>query len=240
MKSTALLNLYLKLTGEAFLFLFLFSFPFPLNAATEHLMITAVQIAGENLSQDYLKIYNPFRQSINLSGYHLRKRTYRGKEYSLKVFPSGTILPPHQFLTWANSQNNFAQLIQADYASRATLSRNNSVALLNKRGEILDAVAWGHPQKYFGFGKPFPDNPPPGQHLERKRDGQNFIDSNNDAVDFFLINNLTSWPITDNLNSEQSSFRLSSKGLTFGLEGSLALLSLIFILIFNFKEKKFP
>ena len=192
-------------------------------------MITEVQVAGENWSQDYVKIYNPFEQSVDLSGYRLRKRTRSGKEYSLKVFPRGAILPPQKFLTWANSQNNFAQLMQADYTSRATLSANNSVALLDEKGGVIDSVAWGRPQRYFGFGKPFPDNPPPGQHLERKRDNQNFIDSNNDAVDFFLVNNLTSLPITDNLNPEQSAFRFSSKGLSFGLEGSFILLSLILI-----------
>ena len=236
MKSTVLLNPLAKLASGVFLFSLLISSPLLGHSAVKHLMITEIQITGENSSQDYLKIYNPTPKIINVGGYQLRKRTCQGKEYSLKVFPKGTIILPKKSLTWANAQDNFAQLIQANFSSRATLSANNSVALFNKKGEILDSVAWGQPKRYFGFGKPFSVNPQAHQVLKRKQNGNCFLDSDNNALDFYLASDLTSSPITDNLNSEQSASRLSSQGLRLGLGGGFGLLGLILVLILERKK----
>ena len=214
------------------LFLF-FLAPLPVQACRhlDHLVVTEVQIAGEQSSQDYLRIYNPTLKAINVSGYRLRKRSCQGKDYSVKVFPKGTIIPSKKFLTWANAQNNFAALIQADCSSKATLSANNSVALLDRKGNLIDSVSWGAPQKHFGQGKPFPSNPKARQVLRRKQDDDCFLDSDNDSVDFYLDQDLTSSSIADNLTLERPISRSSSKWLIVGFGGAFSLLAMVIILL---------
>ena len=166
---------------------FLIFFPFPIKPVlAENLLIVEVQIAGELSSNDFIKIYNPSDNNLDISGYKLRKKTSTGSESLIRVFPKGSKILAKGYFLWANSKENFNLMIGADVWSTATLTKNNSLALLNPENVILDALAWGESQNPFSEGNPFPENPEPNQKIKRKKIGQIYQDTNNNANDFEL------------------------------------------------------
>ena len=177
----AWLKLKIVIIGSFLLFL-------PFNTIlAENLLIVEVQIAGDSSNNDYIKIYNPQNQEVDVSGYKLRKRSSTGSESSIKVFPNGSKISAKGFFIWANSQNDYYLKINADIWSSATLAKNNSVALLNLEGKIIDALTWGKSQNPFVKGLPFPENPGPNQQLKRKKINGVYQNTNNNSQDFFIF-----------------------------------------------------
>jgi competence ComEA-like helix-hairpin-helix protein len=150
------------------------------------LLIVEVQIRGEKSDNDFIKIYNTGSNNVDVSGYKLRKRTSSGGESSIKVFSSGSVISGNGYFLWANSKDNFNISVGANESSKATLAKNNSIALLNPDNVILDAVAWGESQNPFVEGTAFPENPSANQKLKRKTVNGVFQDTNNNSRDFYL------------------------------------------------------
>lgn len=169
-----------------FFILILLFLPLLSSANFNHLIITEIQIEGNHSSEDYIKIYNPTSNQIDASGFKLRKRSSTGKEYSIRVFPKDSIIAPFSFFVWANSKGNFADRIKANVRSSATISKNNSIALLNKKGEVLDALCWGNSKNPLKETKCFPQNPGKNQQLKRKINNGEYQDGNNNENDFYL------------------------------------------------------
>lgn len=165
-----------------FLLLPFFSF------AKETLLIVEVQIEGDNKEEDFIKIYNPSNKTIDISGFKLRKRSSSGKEYSVRVFPRGSKIKERGTFIWANSKGNFSQKIGANVKSTQKLSKNNSIALFNKKGEILDALCWGKSNSPFVEKQCFPQNPSKNEILKRKIENGVYQDTDNNSQDFYLEN----------------------------------------------------
>jgi len=224
---------------QIFLWLVLFFFVFPLllssaQTKSNHLLIVEIQIAGSQSSQDYIKIYNPTAETVDIQNFRLRKRSREGKEYSLRVFPSESQIEPGEYLTWANSKDEFAKLIQAQYQSQATLSLNNSIALLNSQGTIIDAVAWGTGNNPLSEGNPFAQNPEANQLLKRKQFQNCYLDSNSNQEDFSL-EQLTFSPEPSNLILGNQTPKPLQKWLVLGLGLGFGLLSIAIILFLKRK-----
>lgn len=165
----------------------LFFLLFPIFCFGESpLLITDIQIEGETASEDFIKIYNSSKERIDISGFKLRKKTSTGKEYSIRVFPEGSYIEGEGFFIWANSQNDFSKRIGANTESTQTISKDNSIALFNKEGEILDAVCWGENILPFVEGKCFPQNPSKNEILKRKMNEGVYQDTNDNSQDFYL------------------------------------------------------
>jgi len=151
-----------------------------------HVLIAAVQIAGASSDNDFVKLYNPTSAAIDVSGWKLHKRSQTGADYSLKTFPAGSTIAPGQSFVWANSTNGFSGTIGADVSSTETLSANNSVALLDGAGTVVDAVAWGTGTGQYGEGAPFPTSPGANQTLARRSSGGVMADMDSNADDFTI------------------------------------------------------
>lgn len=149
-------------------------------------IITEVQIAGDQADHDYVKIYNSQAEDLDLSGFRLRKKSSTGREYSLRVFPRGTIIAAHDYLLWANSRSGFAESMEAELESTATLANNNSVALFCPEGEILSALAWGQGSDQFQEGDVLLPNPEPHQQIKRKQFDDVYQATGSNMDDFFL------------------------------------------------------
>lgn len=172
-----------KNTGLLFFLLFLCLFDI---VFAQELIIVEVQIEGETSSQDFIKIFNPNEKEIDISGYKLRKRTSTGNESSIRVFPAGSKVLPKGYFVWANSKDNFHLTVQANTWSSATLAKNNSIAILDPEGKIIDALAWGDSINPFVEGEAFPENPGKNQKLKRKIGPLGYQDTNNNKEDFYL------------------------------------------------------
>ncbi|MDD5606764.1 MAG: lamin tail domain-containing protein [Candidatus Pacebacteria bacterium] len=162
--------------------IFLF-FPLPVFS----LLITEVQIAGDLSDNDYIKIYNSQNYSIDISDFKLRKRTSTGAESSIRVLPKQTILAPKEYFLWANSKNDFHLEIKANTQSTAYLSKNNSIALLDNKNNVLDSLSWGKVENPFEDNDNFEINPEKNQRIKRKKQGLEYQNTGNKNNDFYLF-----------------------------------------------------
>jgi hypothetical protein len=155
------------------------------NSPPPGVLISAVQIVGASSTNDLIRLYDAGPSPVDMSGWKLRKRSQTGTDYSLKQFPEGSVIGAGQTFTWANSAGGFSEAIGANVSSTETLSADNSVALIDASGTIVDAVAWGTGTDQYGEGSPYPTDPTAGQVLTRRSDGA-MVDTQNNANDFEL------------------------------------------------------
>jgi hypothetical protein len=155
-------------------------------SASSHVLIAAVQIAGASSSNDLLRLYNPTAAAIDMSGWKLHKKSSTGTDYSLKVFPAGSVIGAGQLFVWANSSDGFSETVSANVSSTETLAADNSVALMDAAGTIVDAVAWGTGASQYGEGPPYPTSPGANQLLSRRSSDGVMADTDDNNNDFAL------------------------------------------------------
>lgn len=158
-----------------------------LQPSFERIIISEVQIAGEETGHDFVEFYNPNDFDVDVSNYKLRKRSSTGTESSLRVFPSGSKIVAKGYYLWASSQDgNYPSLVGADTSSTQTLASNNSIALFAPDDTLLSALGWGSSTNPFVENIPFPGNPPKNKSLGRiwAEDKESYSESNNNSVDF--------------------------------------------------------
>jgi len=177
--------------GAFFLLILLFlSFPlffsFANDPSTHSLLIVEIQIAGDKVDNDHIKIYNPLDIDLDVSGYKLKKTNSKGNVSLIKVFPIGSVIPAKGYFIWGNSKENYASIIKANISSSATLTKNNSIALFTSEEKIIDAVGWGDFYGLFIEKTPFPKNPNANQILKRKLIKGFYQDTDNNKEDFYL------------------------------------------------------
>ena len=158
----------------------------PAASAPSHILIVAVQIAGAASSNDLVKLYNPTAAAIDMSGWKLHKKSSTGADYSLKVFPTGSAIGAGQSFVWANSDNGFSEAVSANVSSTETLAADNSVALMDAAGNIVDAVAWGTGTNQYGEGPPYPTSPGANQLLSRRSSDGAMADTGDNSDDFTI------------------------------------------------------
>jgi hypothetical protein len=149
-----------------------------------HLVIAAIQIAGASTTNDYVKIYNPENNAVDVSGWKLHKKSSTGTDYSLREIPTGNSMPAGGYFIWANSTNGFSASVGANVSSTETLSSDNSVALFDATGAIVDMVAWGTGVNQYVEDRAYPTNPAANQVLTRIFQNGAIVDTDNNAADF--------------------------------------------------------
>ncbi len=150
------------------------------------LVIAEIQIAGAASSDDFVKIFNSTAAAVDVGGWKLRKKSKSGADYSLRVFPPDSSVPAGGYFIWANATDGFGDAMQANVTSTETLAADNSVALFDAAGVLIDAVAWGEGTNQYVEGVPFPTNPEPNQVLKRRYVDNAIVDANDNATDFAL------------------------------------------------------
>lgn len=140
---------------------------------TNHLLISQIQITGGSgaSTNDFIEIYNPTTETVNLNGYRLVKRSAEGSSDSLiKSWTDDETLAPKGYYLWANS--GYAGIAAVpNVTTSASIANDNGVALRfgpNDTGEIIDSVAWGGALNIFAEAGVFPSNPEAGQSLLRR------------------------------------------------------------------------
>jgi hypothetical protein len=143
-----------------------------LAAAADHLVISEVKIAGVTTDNDFIELYNPTTSTIDVSGWQLKKRTKPGTESSIRIFAQNKSVPSHGYFLWANSRDNYHLSINANESGAATLAADNSIALFDAQGNLIDVLVWGtgHTNPFIDplQSTPYPTNPDANKSLERK------------------------------------------------------------------------
>ena len=155
-------------------------------SSANHILIAAVQIAAASSSNDLVKLYNPTASAVDMSGWKLHKKSQTGADYSLKEFPTGSVIAAGQSFVWANSTGGFSETVGANISSTETLAADNSVALMDAAGSIVDAVAWGTGASQYGEGPPYPTDPGANQLLARRSSNGVMVDTDNNTNDFII------------------------------------------------------
>ncbi|MFA9261996.1 MAG: lamin tail domain-containing protein [Undibacterium sp.] len=107
-------------------------------------ILSEVQIEGEKAADEFVELYNNGNDLVNLSGWSLRKKSAADvttKGSSLKTFGSSDTVPAHGYFLWANSGSIFKDMV--DTTTSSSLSDNNSLALYDKSGALIDSLTWG-------------------------------------------------------------------------------------------------
>lgn len=161
--------------------------PSPPSVSYPKIIISEVQIAGDDTDYDFIELYNPNDSDADISGYKLRKRTSTGNESSIRVFPSGSLITAKGYYLWASSkEENYPSLISADASTTQTLAPDNSIALLTPDDLVISTLAWGSSTNPFVEISPFPDNPGKNKSLGRiwLEETEEYKNTGDNSVDF--------------------------------------------------------
>lgn len=160
-----------------------------LPGSPSYIVISGVQTTGGSgqTTNDFVQLYNPTSNPLNLKGYRLVKRTKTSiSDTLLKSWTTDTMILPGATYVWANT--DYTTIAQApDVTTSGSIADDNGVALRNgpnDTGTIIDAVAWGATQNVFIEGSAYPTNPTANQLLARKMAGGVPQDTDNNADDF--------------------------------------------------------
>ncbi len=166
-----------------------------------HVVISEVSIAGDISTDEFVELYNPTDNNIDLTNWRLTRKTSTGTESTLVSTISGTIQSHGYFLI---THPDYASTPSADqnYSEDNSISSNNTVLLYSDSGNTLvDKVGFGTAQDSEGASE---TNPANGTSRERKANSSsttesmgiggddeftgNGEDTDNNADDFILRN----------------------------------------------------
>ncbi len=206
-KNKKIFNLFLL--GMLFFSGFFFVLARPVKAQwVNHVVISEVQISGNTADDEFIELYNPTDNPIDLTGYFLKKKFKNTKgeiieeTFVINTYFVNKIIQPRKFLLLAR-KDYYQGLVVPDitWPKSYYLSNNNTIILYDASANIIDKLGWG-PEAPDSETQPFPQNPGKNQSIERKASqystaitlgsgGQeeksgNGWDTNNNAMDFVL------------------------------------------------------
>ncbi len=167
-----------------------------------HLVISEIQTGGVTPEDEFVELYNPTDQAINLTGYVLKKKTSSGTENNILSNIQGAIKPYGYFLITprancgeSETETCYKGNIKGDdeYTTNNFLAKDNTVLLYDNNGKIIDKAGWGEAKDFETSA--FAANPSAGQSLERKANAQSTSESLLIGDDKFLGNG---WDTDDN------------------------------------------
>ncbi|MBP9812964.1 lamin tail domain-containing protein [Candidatus Saccharibacteria bacterium] len=173
-----------------------------------HIVINQIQtngLASGTPLEEFIEIYNPTTENIDLSNWELRYVTSTGNLLTAKVFykfTAGKILYPggHVVLATEAYPSINANILRYSTSSFSGLSFDGAtVDLIDSTGELVDRVGWGDKQTILCETSPAAA-PPKASSITRKISDGLVIDTDNNFADF----EVTTTPTlnTDNIAPE--------------------------------------
>lgn len=117
----------------------------PVLSATNHVVISEVQIAGDTDADDeFVELYNPTDSSVDMTGWRVTRKTSSGTQSNLVASMSGTIAA-HGFFLIAHPDYDGAIAEDATYsATSSAIAANNTVLLYSDAGiTVVDKIGMG-------------------------------------------------------------------------------------------------
>jgi hypothetical protein len=183
-------------------------------AATNHVVISQIQLgATGKANQEFVELYNPTIDVVDLSGWRLSKRSasISGTLTTLVSSMSGTIAPHGYFLIAHPDYTNATIAADILYSNSSGIAANNSVILYSDTGKtIVDKVGFGTAQDVETAAYPSLSN---DQSIIKKASNTsdavsllpggteecagNGVDTDNNSTDFILLSS----PVPRNTNT---------------------------------------
>lgn len=125
------------------------SAPYNIFSATNHVVISEVQIAGTTSADEFVELYNPTGSSVSLNGWTIyRKTASAGAVEQLMASLSGSI-PAHGFYLIANASYDDSVSPEITYSDQ-NIADDNSVILKDGANIVVDLVGFGDSATYEG------------------------------------------------------------------------------------------
>ena len=171
------------------------------NKNYPNILISEIQFENENSKDEFIELYNPTEEEIDLTCWSLEK-------YSSKQNPTSTptlmiLIPqskfagkikPYSFFLITSSSTKEKYQGDLSYAESYSISKNNTIILRKPNGEISDLVGYGDKEEKI---YQFENSPFLAQNFENKSiQRKNLQDTNNNSEDFWLHS-----PSPENSNS---------------------------------------
>lgn len=154
------------------------------NEQIDYVIINQIQIAGIDSTKDeFVELYNPTDQDINLENYRLSRKTKSGSQYNLLTkFPNVIIKAQGYFLIAHPETYTYETEPDEIYSTSTSISDDNTIILYSDQGDtIIDLVGLGEAGEFETISA---QNPAKGQSLKRI----NYQDTDDNSVDFEIIN----------------------------------------------------
>lgn len=145
------------------------------------IFITEVQLASESsVNEEFVEIYNPTDEDIDLSGWYIQKKTKNAGSFSTFVSKNkieGFVIGARSHFVFAHPSSSFKYDAPVSYG----LAENNSLIIRNPNGEVSDKVGWGEAGECEGGCA---GGPLPGESIRRKVYAGEYRDTDNNVLDF--------------------------------------------------------
>lgn len=143
----------------------------PARSAVSHVVISEIQVAGigtGHANDEFVELYNPTDNAIDLTNFRLTRKTAGGTASILVSNLSGSIASHHFFLIANPLFTAIGITPDALYSStsRAITSDNTIILSGSDHTTVIDKVGFGSATDF--EGSVFPSNPVNGGSLERK------------------------------------------------------------------------
>ncbi|MBI2643991.1 MAG: lamin tail domain-containing protein [Candidatus Wildermuthbacteria bacterium] len=161
----------------------------------QKILISEIQIESNISAKDeFIELFNPTNENIDLSGWSLKKKTSSGNESNLVSAPSfrGAIGANGYFLITPQDNEDGTKNYRGEptpdffYSGKTyAIAENNTILLYNPNSELVDKVGLGNATD---FEETPAENPPAGYSVGRKIEGASPKDTDNNAQDFEIQN----------------------------------------------------
>ena len=158
-------------------------------APASHVIISQIQIAGATTDDEFVELYNPTINSVNLSGWRLSRESQSGGSSSNLVSSMSGTLPAHGYFLIA-FPGKYTGSTTPDLfysATSSAIAANNSILLFSDSGSTLvDKVGMG--TATINESSPAQE-PATGGSIQRKLDetGGHGLDTDNNSTDFEML-----------------------------------------------------
>ena len=170
------------------------------NNSVEHIVISEVQIGGETVYDEFIELYNPTDQEINLENWDLKRKTKSGNESNVLNNIEGIIPAYGYFLIIPRAncgeskiEDCYKGTVAADdeYTTNSFLANDNTILLYDGNEDLVDKVGWGEAGDF--EGEVIINNPENNQILERTNINGVIQDTDNNKNDFVLRDDPEPW-----------------------------------------------
>lgn len=155
----------------------------------DHLVISEVQIKGDEPSDEFIEIYNPTENQISFDGYSIQYISGKAENFEnvyKKNFDQEKIIKPLSFFLLTNSDSKYSNIADLSYNFSLSGESSGGILVLSKTSSSTENLSDPNIVDYISYGDPKIENLDPieetekNQSIERKsiKDGYCYTSQN--------------------------------------------------------------